>query len=154
MVKENLKSLFLNAFYLMLITVLCGMFMIGVILVLDIKIDALYSNQTIAPTFKEIYFHNVVFSMSLLLPVIGILKYIFSMLYSFIVIGLSINQSGLLFVVKKLYHLPIELYAFCLILDIVWRIFQKDKVKLACFFKVIITSVLLLGFAAYVESCL
>lgn len=88
-----------------------------------------------------IFFHNLKFIVVYSIPFVGHLYYVYSFLIIFTTIGLSYNHLGFLETWIHLFHLPIEVFAFALVLQ------HNTKPKI----KLILISILLLALAAWIE---
>ncbi len=102
------------------------------------------SNFFDAPLPSDVYaifFHNLKFIVVYSIPFVGHLYYVYSFLIIFITIGLSYNHLGFLETWIHLFHLPIEVFAFALVLQ------HNTKPKII----LILISILLLALAAWIE---
>lgn len=81
----------------------------------SIKLD-MYFSDPLPTHFIQILKHNLSFLIIFSIPALGHVYYTYVFLVIFVAIGMHVNHLGLLHTISKLYHLPLEVYAFSITL--------------------------------------
>ena len=141
---SNLKHLILSHLTLIL-TVFIGICVstLSFIFTKNIQLD-IYFSDALPTHFFQIFIHNLTFLIIFSIPFIGHVYYMYSFLIIFVAIGMHVNHLGLFNTLGKLWHLPIEVYAFSLIIDSSFKPIKKR-------IKPILTATLCLLISAIIE---
>lgn len=105
-------------------------------------------NQSVFLSWKKIFLNNVKFLVIYAIPYFGLILYILSFGFIYILIGVSLDTMGLSYTLQKLIHLPLEVFALSLPL----LIFTSDKIKVNQRIKIAVISSVSLLLAAIIES--
>lgn len=128
-----------HALILTLLVLILGFSITMVVFSLDLK-HVLVTEPT--PTFfLEIFFHNLLFIVIYSIPVLGFVYFMYSFTTIFIAIGLLFTHIGVVTTLARLWHLPLELFSFALVLT------MKPKTRI----KPILIAVLMLFVASILE---
>lgn len=130
-------------------------FIIGAVVFLNISVLDAADFGTVPYTFLRIFFHNSKFLIFYLVPYVGLVHFVLSFLFIAIIVGFTIISQGFIFTVFRLIHLPLELFAFSLVIVLahyrkVYRISFAKRSYLAF----VLFSVVCLLLAAVIESFL
>ena len=138
---SNLKHLILSHLTLIL-TVFIGICVstLSFIFTKNIQLD-IYFSDALPTHFFQIFIHNLTFLIIFSIPFIG---HVYSFLIIFVAIGMHVNHLGLYNTLLKLWHLPIEVYAFSLMIDSSFKPIKKR-------IKPILTATLCLLISAIIE---
>lgn len=94
-------------------------------LVYSLELSPNLIKEPVPEHFIHIFLHNAVFIIIYAIPVLGFTYFIYSFSTIFIAIGLVFSRDGILSTLLHLIHLPIELFAFSLIITMGLKIKPK-----------------------------
>lgn len=90
----------------------------------NIPLD-IYFSDSLPTHFFQIFIHNLTFLIIYSIPFVGHIYYLYAFLVIFVAIGMHVNHLGLYNTLLKLWHLPIEIYAFSLMIDSSFKPIKK-----------------------------
>lgn len=87
--------------------------MLTMVMVKNVDLSLFFQDE-IPQSALHICLHNIKIYLLFFVPLWGIVHFVYSFSLTFIFIGLAFAYMGVLNTITQLYHLPLELYAFCI----------------------------------------
>lgn len=145
---HNISLIYVLCFIVILNFIFGALIIIIVQQVVEKDVYLTFDRGSLPDSALSIFINNVKFSAIFALPYFGLVYYIVSCIYLYIIIGLYHKEFGFYYVISKLPHLPLEIIGLSIPIVVSLNFKRMEHKEIMIY---IFCSALILFFSAFLE---